>query len=30
MLRAIPEESPPQLRVLTGWTELARQSKPGR
>ena len=30
MLRAIPLESPPQLRVLTGWTELARQPKPAR
>jgi Tol biopolymer transport system component len=30
MLRAITVGSPPQLRVLTGWTELARQAKPAR
>jgi Tol biopolymer transport system component len=30
MLRAIADESPPQLRVLTGWTKLARQPKPAR
>lgn len=30
MLRAIAAGSPPQLRVLTGWTELARQPKPAR
>jgi hypothetical protein len=30
MLRAIPLGSPPQLRVLTGWSELARQAKPSR
>ncbi|HSE63995.1 MAG TPA: protein kinase [Thermoanaerobaculia bacterium] len=30
MLRAIPDESPPQLRVLTAWTELARPPKPAR
>jgi eukaryotic-like serine/threonine-protein kinase len=26
MLRAIPVDTPPQLRVLTGWTELARRA----
>ncbi|HLN81922.1 MAG TPA: protein kinase, partial [Thermoanaerobaculia bacterium] len=30
MLRAIAVGSPQQLRVLTGWTELARQPKPAR
>jgi dipeptidyl aminopeptidase/acylaminoacyl peptidase len=30
MLRAIPLGSPPQLRVLTGWTELARRAKTSR
>ena len=30
MLRAIASESPPQLRVLTGWTEFARRAKPAR
>jgi dipeptidyl aminopeptidase/acylaminoacyl peptidase len=30
MLRAIPLGSPPQLRVLTGWSELARQAEPSR
>jgi Tol biopolymer transport system component len=30
MLRAIPLESPPQLRVLTGWSELARQANSSR
>jgi hypothetical protein len=30
MLRAIADESPPQFRVLTGWTELARQPTPAR
>jgi Tol biopolymer transport system component len=30
MLRAIAAGSPPQLRVLTGWTERARQPKPAR
>jgi Tol biopolymer transport system component len=30
MLRAIPAEAPPELRVLTGWPELARQPMPAR
>lgn len=30
MLRAIAAGSPPQLRVLTGWTELARRAKVAR
>ncbi|HEU5249536.1 MAG TPA: hypothetical protein VFW15_06065, partial [Thermoanaerobaculia bacterium] len=28
MLRAIPAGAPPQLRVLTGWTEIARRARP--
>ncbi len=30
MLRAIPLASPPELHVVVGWTELARQPKPAR
>ena len=27
MLRAMPVDSPPELRVLTGWTELAKRAR---